>query len=371
MKIIKATRPLLPDFDAYVQKIAPIWGNGHLSNNGPLLREFEEALRRLTGHERIGLYVNGHAALDLALKALGLTGEVITSPFTFASTVHSLTLNGLEPVFADIELESFTLNPASVESLISEKTSAILAVHIFGHPCRVEELTAIAAKHDLKLIFDGAQALGTRLSGRDLSHFGDAVMFSLQANKIVNSIEGGILACRSPETFELCERMKNFGLRYTADSSVEMTVPGLNAKMNEFQAAMGLLNLEKLEAEIRARQRLAEGYLDFISGIKGLKTAVYRPEVDYNYAYFPILVEEELYGRSRDQLCRDLAGRGIQTRKLYSQLGHRYACYLDSGYRAVVPVAEYAAERVLDLPLYSDLSAEDLARLRDGLRGAS
>ncbi|MDR1584093.1 MAG: DegT/DnrJ/EryC1/StrS family aminotransferase [Prevotellaceae bacterium] len=361
MTRISSNVPLLPDFREYTNLLQEIWNSGKLSNNGPFVRRFESDLKNYLRADNLSLFVNGHSALCLALKALRLQGEVITTTFTFASTIHAIVMSGLTPVFADIDENSFTLDAVKVEPLITDKTCAILGVHIFGHPCDVEAIDRIAQKYGLYVIYDAAQAFGTKIKSaqRHIGSFGDISMFSLHANKVLNSIEGGILLWRDSALSGYFEAARNFGINYHA-GGMSVDIPGVNAKMNEFQAAMGMLNLRKVDAEINARKRLALEYISSLREIPGITTMSYRNDIEYNYAYFPIIVDDDKYGHNRDELCEHLAVNGVETRKLYTELCHRYACY-EGKYKADVPIAESISKRILDLPLYSTLSVDDIS----------
>jgi dTDP-4-amino-4,6-dideoxygalactose transaminase len=364
-RVIKPTEPVMPSKEAYIQEISSIWDNGIMTNNGEKVRNFREALISYTHCKNVDLFVNGHSALLLAIRALQLEGEVITSPFTFVSTTNAIVQNGLVPVFADID-ESYNLDPDKIEELITPKTSAIITPHIFGIPCDVERIGQIAKRHHLKVIYDGAQAFGTKIGGESIASFGDITMFSLHAIKVFNSIEGGMLAYRDESLHEVFEAYRNFGITY-GETESDVEVVGMNAKMNEFQAAMGIVNLPNLDAEIVKRKSLAETYCECLKAIPGIHTYPYRKEIDYNYAYFPIKVTEE-YGMTRDELWLKLKELGIGTRKLYDKLTCDYSCYKNAGYVRKTDYADKVKQVALDLPMYGTLTEDDVLYIGETIK---
>lgn len=364
-RIIKATRPSMPAMDKYVREISSIWESGIMTNNGEKVEKLKEMLMAYTQCNNIDLFVNGHSALLLAIRALKLSGEVITSPFTFVSTTNAIVQNGLTPVFGDIDA-SYNLSPESIEHLITEKTCAIITPHIFGIPCDVEKIESIAQKYNLKVIYDGAQAFGTKIKGKDISCFGDASMFSFHAIKIFNSIEGGMLSYRNEELHKVFELYRNFGISY-GETGNEVEVMGMNAKMNEFQAAMGIVNLPELEDEIQKRSKLVERYRQGIENIPGIEMYAYQTDIRYNYAYFPVKVTEE-YGMTRDELWVKLKAKGIETRKLYDKLTCDYKCYENMGYVRMTEYADQVKAMALDLPMYGTLKAEEVDDICHAIR---
>lgn len=357
-KKIKATQPALINMDAYVKEISSIWDTKIMTNNGEKVSKFQEMLKSYIGHHNIDLFVNGHSALLIAIKTLQLEGEVITSPFTFVSTTNAIVQNGLTPVFGDIDT-TYNLNPKSIEELLTKKTCAIITPHIFGIPCNVFEIEKIAKKHNLKVIYDGAQAFGTKINGKSIACYGDMTMFSFHAIKVFNSIEGGAIAYKDAKYHRLFELYRNFGIFY-GEICNDVDVIGINAKMNEFQASMGIVNLREFDNELALRKKLAEKYCECLRDILGISTYNYRKDVDYNYAYFPIKVTEE-YGMTRDELWLKLREKGIGTRKLYDKLTCDYACYKDAGYVRSTEYADKVKMMALDLPMYGTLTAEDVA----------
>lgn len=365
MKILKATRPVMPKYEDYIREIKSIWDTGIMTNNGEKVCKFQRVLSEYLHIENIDLFVNGHSALMIAIKALELKGEVITSPFTFVSTTNAIVQNNLTPVFGDID-ESYNLDPECIESLISEKTCAIVTPHIFGIPCNVEKIEDIAKKHHLKVIYDGAQAFGTKIRGRSIGCFGDVTMFSLHAIKVFNSIEGGMLAYHNKQLHKNFEQYRNFGLSY-GETGNDVEVVGINAKMNEFQAAMGIVNMGSHIVEVENRKKLAEMYCEILKEIEGIQTYSYQKDIDYNYAYFPIKVTKE-YGISRDELWSQLRKYGIETRKLYDKLTCDYSCYKDKNYIRETIYADQVKDIALDLPIYGTLSSNEVCYICDKIK---
>ena len=354
---IKATRPVMPDLNDYINEIHSIWDSGVMTNNGEKVNKFRIMLVDYLKCSNVELFVNGHSALLLAIKIMGLKGEVITSSFTFTSTTNAIIQNGLTPVFGDID-ESYNLNPNRIEEFITSNTSAIIVPHIFCIPCDVEQIGKIAERHNLKIIYDGAQAFGTKLNGKSICGYGDVTMYSFHAIKVFNSIEGGALVYKDKSWQRLFELYRNFGVSYGKDSN-DVSVCGINAKMNEFQAAMGIVNLPLHEKEMKRRKRLAEIYCERLKNVVGIYTHDYKINIDYNYAYFPIKVTEE-YGMTRNELWKKLKEYGIETRKLYDKLTCDYSCYRDRGYVKQTEYADRIKDITLDLPIYGTLQESDV-----------
>lgn len=356
-KEIKATQPVITNENDFVKEISSIWKTKILTNNGEKVCTFRKMLMNYTKCQGIDLFVNGHSALMIAIKSLQLEGEVITSPFTFISTTNAIVQNGLTPVFGDID-ESYNLDPKSVEELITNRTCAIVTPHIFGLPCDVIGIEKLAKKYNLKVIYDGAQAFGTKVNGQSIAYYGDMTMFSFHAIKVFNSIEGGAVVYKDEKFHRLFELYRNFGISY-GENGNDVEVIGLNAKMNEFQAAMGIVNLRQMDRELRLRKNLANRYCECLKTIPGILTYDYRQDIDYNNAYFPIKVTEE-YGMTRDELWRQLKERGIATRKLYDKLTCDYSCYKNAGYVKKSDNADRVKQIALDLPIYGTLSEDDV-----------
>lgn len=354
---IKATQPTIANIENYIEEIKSVWDTKTMTNKGEKVNKFKRMLMEYTKCKNADLFVNGHSALLLAIKALNLQGEVITSPFTFISTTNAIVQNGLTPVFGDID-DTYNLSPESIEELITDKTTAIIAPHIFGIPCDVIKIEQIAKKYGLKLIYDGAQAFGTKINGIDISCFGDITMFSFHAVKVFNSIEGGMLSYKDSSLHNIFVLYRNFGISY-GEQETDVEVAGMNAKMNEFQAAMGIVNLYELDNEIKIRKKLAQVYCECLEDIPGIRVYNYNPHIDYNYAYFPVKITEE-YGMTRNELWLKLKEQGIGTRKLYDKLTCDYSVYKDAGYVRNTKNADEVKNIALDLPIYGTLTEEDI-----------
>ena len=355
---VMVTRSSLPPLEEYVEMLKPIWDSAWLTNMGEYHETLKEKLKAYLKTPNLELFVNGHMALELTLQAMKLTGEVITTPFSFASTTHAIVRNGLTPVFCDINEEDYTIDVDKLESLITEKTSAIVPVHVYGNPCDVKRIQEIADRHGLKVIYDAAHTFGEELDGVGIGEFGDASMFSFHATKVFHSIEGGAVAFHDPELKDLLYQLKNFGI--TGYEQVEYV--GANGKMNEFQAAMGLCNLRHVDGEIEKRRHVAERYLEHLEGVKGLKLPSYdNPDWKPNYAYFPVVFDGFVAGR--DLVWDYLASHKIYSRKYFYPLTNEFQCYQGRFSGEQTPVAKYVADRVLTLPMYADLAMEDVDRI--------
>lgn len=365
LKNIKATMPAMPAYESYIEEIRSIWENGIMTNNGEKLKKFRMMLAEELKCANIDLLVNGHSALMLAIKLMDLRGEVITSPFTFVSTTNAIVQNGLTPVFGDID-ESYNLNPDGIEELITSSTSAIITPHIFGIPCDVGKIEKIAKKHNLKIIYDGAQAFGTKICGKSICMYGDMTIFSFHAIKVFNSIEGGGLVYQNPEFHEKIELYRNFGISY-GEKGNDVQLCGINAKMNEFQAAMGIVNLPLHREEVAKRKWLAGIYCECLKDVKGIHTYPYSKDIDYNYAYFPIKVTAE-YKLTRDELWKKLREREVETRKLYDTLTCDYSCYKDRNFVRKIEYADKVKDICLDLPIYGTLTKEDVIYICELIR---
>lgn len=356
--IIKPTQPSMPDYESYIKEIKDIWDTKILTNNGPKVQKFQKYIQKYLDCKNADLFVNGHSALMIAIRALNLHGEVLTSPFTFVSTINAIVQNGLTPVFCDID-DSYNVDVRKLEAQITEKTCAIIVPHIFGIPCKVKTIEQLAEKYHLKVVYDGAQAFGTKIEGRHIGTYGDVTMFSLHAIKVYNSIEGGLLTYSDGSLHKQFELYRNFGIEYH-EAENDVSVCGFNAKMNEFQAAMGILSLHLVEHEIEKRKALSQIYIQKLEQIEGITTYSYNKEINYNYAYFPVRILEKKFGLSRDKLFLRLKEKGIITRKLYSTLCCDYSCYKEKGFKGDVSHARLIAEEALDLPLYGTLLPEEV-----------
>lgn len=358
MKEITVTRPSLPPMDEYINEIKSIWETRCLTNTGDKHIRLQAELAKYLDAENAELLSSGHAALELTMEALGLEGEVITTPFTFASTANAIVRRGLTPVFCDIKPDNFTIDPSKIEELITEKTSAILPVHVYGNICDTDEIERIAEKHGLRVIYDAAHAFGVKYKGKGVGSFGDVSCFSFHATKVFNTVEGGAVTFRDSAFGEKIRKLKNFGLCGGEDTDTA----GCNAKMNEFSAAMGLCNLRHIDEEIKKRKAAAEGYLAALEGVKGIKLPECTADTEHNYIYFPALFDETKFGAGRDEVFKALKENGIYARKYFYPLTSNLKCFKGK-YRGKTPTAEYVSERILSLPMYSSLSQEDIDRV--------
>lgn len=364
-KPIYVTRPFLPPLSDFCEGLQEVWSNEWLTNNGPVLKRFQTALCRRFDSENLCLFNNGTLALQIALQGMGISGEVITTPFTFVATTHALYWNKIRPVFVDIEPEHYTLDPAKVEAAITPWTTAILAVHVYGYPCQHEALADIARRHNLKLLYDSAHAFGVTVEGKSIGHYGDLSMFSFHATKLFHSIEGGMLMFRDGGLKRVFDYLKNFGF----DGETEVVMPGTNAKMNEMQALMGLQVLNYIDAIIARRKEIDACYRSCLKGIPGIRL----PEstsanVRYNYAYFPVEVDALEFGMGRDQLYEVLKTYNVFTRRYFYPLITDFACYKSLPHADPLTVAKGVAQRVLTLPIYDSLAVEDVERICEILR---
>lgn len=362
MRNISPTKPVLPSYEDYISEIKSIWETGLMTNNGPKVKKFGEQLCQYVDCPNVNLFVNGHSALLTALKVLNISGEVITSPFTFISTTNAIVQAGLTPVFCDVD-DSYNIDATKIESCITAKTCAIVTPHIFGIPCDVEKIQSIADKYNLKIIYDAAQAFGTKINGRHIVTYGDITMVSFHAIKIFNSIEGGLLVYKDANLRKKFELYRNFGIDYETG---DVEVCGYNAKMNEFQAAMGICNLSGIEQEIETRHRLAEYYGEKLQTVNGIKPFNYNDNVRYNHAYYPVIVEEK-FGISRNELWKKLKERGIFTRKLYDRLTCNMSIH-NGKYKQNIKHAEKISHQTLDLPIYGDLTLEEIDRIIEEIK---
>lgn len=355
--MINVTRSSMPAYEEYCEEIKDIWDSRWLTNMGAKHNKLQADLTGYLGVDNIDLFCNGHMALEMAIQAMGLTGEVITTPFTFASTTHAIVRNGLKPVFCDIDPVTYTIDVTKIESLITDKTSAIIPVHVYGNVCDVEEIERIAKQHNLKVIYDAAHAFGVKYKGKGIGNFGDASMFSFHATKVFHSIEGGAI-CFSDKAFgEKLYKLKNFGL--ANQETVEFV--GGNAKMNEFSAAMGICNLRHIDGEIAKRKKVVERYRERFGDVGGITLCPIQENVETNYAYFPVVFDKDVFGLSRDEVMDNLGNQGIGARKYFYPLTNSFDCY-DYDVNST-PVALDISNRVLTLPLFADLTVDDVDRI--------
>ena len=363
---ILVTRSSMPPLEEYEAEIASLWESHWLTNMGEKHHQLEQDLRSFLGVDHIALFVNGHSALECVIEAMGLSGKVITTPYSFASTTHAIVRKGLTPVFADIKPDDYTLDPACVERLVDDETCAIMPVHVYGNLCDVDALAEIARRHGLKVIYDAAHAFAVERDGISAAAFGDASMFSFHATKVFNTVEGGAVCFSDPALAPLLEQWKNFGI--TGTESVEYV--GGNAKMNEFCAAMGICNLRHVREEIEKRRHVAERYWERLGGVPGVRLSLPQPGVTPNYAYLPVVFEEGEFGATRDEVYDALMALDIHPRKYFYPLISDYACYEGRFDSSLTPVARHVADRVLTLPMYADLSLEDVDWVCDVVLGA-
>lgn len=359
MEKIQVTRSSMPSLDEYMDEIKELWETRWLTNMGVKHKELQKKLKGYLGVENIDLLTNGHMALELTLQAMNLQGEVITTPFTFASTTHAIVRNGLEPVFCDISPKDFTIDVSKIESLITDRTCAILPVHVYGNICNVEEIERIAKKYGLKVVYDAAHTFGETYKGIGIGNFGDASCFSFHATKVFNTIEGGAVSYKDLELGEKIYNLKNFGIRST--ERVESI--GANAKMNEFQAAMGLCNLRHIEEEIEKRKLIVKCYREQLGNVEGLQLNVLQKDVESNYAYFPIIIDEKQFGYSRNEVSERLQKENIYSRKYFYPLTNTFECFGGKFDVSKTPVALGISKRVLTLPLYADLNIEEVKKI--------
>ena len=352
----------MPDFGEYCDEIKELWDSRWLTNNGAKHKQLQAALEAYLGCPHVTLYTNGHLALENMIAAFNFPkgSEIITTPFTFVSTTNAIARNGLVPVFCDVNERDYCIDTDKIEALITEKTVAIMPVHVYGNLCDVEKIDAIAKKHGLKVFYDAAHAFAVKYKGVSSANFGDVSMFSFHATKVFNTIEGGALCYHDDALVEQLDDMKNFGLH-----GEEGRYIGGNAKMNEFQAAMGICNLRHLEGEIAKRKAAVLRYRERLSGVKGIRLVDEQKSVESNYAYFPVVFDGYRY--SRDEVFANLAAEGIGARKYFYPITNSYECYKDYPTAGAdkTPVAKYLGDRVLTLPLYADLTLEDVDRICD------
>lgn len=360
---IMVTRSSMPALEDYVEEIKPIFESHHLTNMGPIYKKFQHQLIEYLEVPYLSLFVNGHMALEMAIHALGLRcdgGEVITTPFTFVSTTHAIVRNGLKPVFCDIKPDDYTIDPEKIEELITDKTVAIVPVHVYGNLCDVEAIDRIAKKYNLKIIYDAAHAFGVTYKGVGIGNFGDASMFSFHATKVFNTIEGGAIAFHDSSYREKLHELKNFGIHGQGD----VEAIGGNAKLDEFRAAMGICNMRRIDECIAKRATVAQRYNERLSGIHGIRLCKPQKDVKPNYAYYPVYFDERVFCKSRDDVFEQLKEQDIFARKYFYPVVNEMACYKGI-YEKTTPVAHEASMHILTLPMYEELAVEDVDRICD------
>jgi dTDP-4-amino-4,6-dideoxygalactose transaminase len=352
-KPIYVTQPVLPPMEEFVEYLKQIWENKILTNEGPFHKQFEQALAEYLGVKYISLFANGTLALITALQALHITGEVITTPFSFVATTHSLWWNNIKPVFADIEPNYFNLDPDKVEAAITTQTTAIMPVHVYGNPCNVESLQQIADTYGLKLIYDAAHAFGVKIKGNSILNYGDLSILSFHATKVFNTIEGGAIVCPDEKTKKRIDYLKNFG--FAGETTV--IEPGINAKLNELQSAYGILQLKYVDEYIAKRKTIADTFRNNLKDIPGISFVNDIPLVCHNYGYFPILVDSTKYLKTRDELYEELKLNNIFGRRYFYPLISQFPSYkgLSSSKPDNLPVATKVADQVICLPIYPEL----------------
>ena len=363
INVTQPTLPLLEDFIPYLEKI---WDSQWLTNNGQFHQQLEKELTQLLGVKHICLFNNGTIALMVALNALKISGEVITTPFSFVATSHSIMWSNSKPVFCDIDPNSMNIDSAKLEALITPKTTAIMPVHVYGNPCNNEEIQMIADKHNLKIIYDAAHAFNVKKNGESILNWGDLSVLSFHATKVFNTIEGGAIVCHSMEMKYKIDDLKNFGIR----NETEVVDIGINGKMNELQAAFGLLQLKDIEKNITKRKKIAEHYRTTLSQVEGINFLKSDKDVSWNYAYFPILIDEKKYGKVRDELYLFLKQNNIFCRRYFYPLISNFEAYnnLKIVGKSSLPIANAIAGKVLCLPIYTDLSEKDVKNIITLLR---
>ena len=360
---ITVTSPLLPDFDEFVGSLREIWDSHWLTNNGSFHQRLEKALCEYLDVPYISLFTNGTLPLITALQALRVTGEVITTPYSFVATTHSLWWNGIRPVFADVDPATGNLDPDCIEQAITPKTTAIMPVHVYGNPCDTARIRAIADKYGLRVIYDAAHAFGVKVDGRSVLRAGDMSTLSFHATKVFNTVEGGALVMHDEATKRRIDYLKNFGFA----NEVEVVAPGINSKMDEVRSAFGLINLRQVDDAIARRRAVAERYREALRGVAGLRFFDDMPGVRHNYSYFPIFIDAEAFGRTRDELYFGMRERGVLGRRYFYPLISTFSTYrgLPSAAPANLPVATRLANEVICLPMHASLTEADTARIID------
>ncbi len=352
--MVNVTRSSLPPLEDYINEIKPIWDNHYLTNQGPIHEKFRTELKEYLKTEGITLFTNGHLALEAALSTLFQNGgEIITTPYTFASTTHAIVRSGFKPVFCDIRFDNYTIDTSKIESLITKRTIAIMPVHVYGNPCDVYSIEKIAKKYNLKVIYDAAHVFGVEIDGKSITEFGDISMLSFHATKVFHSVEGGALAYNEPLYEKELDLFKNFGI--SGAESVDKV--GFNAKMSEFHAAMGVVNLKYIDNEIAKREKVYEEYGQLLKDIKGIKVPSLDNNVKQNYAYYPVVVSED-YPLTRDELFDKLKDNNVFARKYFYPLINEFNCYKNTYDSSETPIAKYVSDRVITLPIYGDLDLD-------------
>lgn len=358
---ITVTSPLLPDLYEFSLMLKEIWASKWVTNNGQFHKQLEAALCEYLKVPYISLFTNGTLPLLTALQALRITGDVITTPYSFVATTHSIWWNGCRPVFVDIEESTCGIDPDRIEAAITPQTTAIMPVHCYGKPCNMERIQAIADKYGLKVIYDAAHAFGVEVEGKSVLEYGDMATLSFHATKVYNTLEGGALVMHDEQTKKRIDYLKNFGFA----GETEVVAPGINSKMDEMRAAYGLLNLRQVNEAIEKRHQVAVKYREALRGVKGIRFFDDMPGVRHNYSYFPIFINAEEYGMTRDELYVKMKDKGILGRRYFYPLISTFSTYrgLPSAAPDNLPVATRIAKEVICLPMHHELSEEDIARI--------
>ena len=356
--MITVTSPLLPSLDDFIPLLQDIWNRKWLTNNGYYHQELEKALCEYLGIKYISLFTNGTLPLITALQALRITGEVITTPYSFVATSHSLWWSGIKPVFVDIEPYTCNMDPAKIEAAITPKTTAIMPVHVYGYPCDINSIQEIADKYGLKVIYDAAHAFGVTMHGKSVLEAGDLSTLSFHATKVFNTVEGGALVCHDEQTKKRIDYLKNFGF---ADETT-VVAPGINGKMDEIRSAYGLLSLKKIDSEIEIRQKISFQYRERLNDVPGIRYMEDVSGVRHNYSYFPIFIDSAQYGNTRDELYFKMKEQNIFGRRYFYPLISTFSSYkgLESSNPKNLPNATKIADSVICLPIYTDLSTDDV-----------
>jgi len=361
--IISVTRPALPPLEEFIPYLEKIWKSHQLTNSGPFHQELEKSLAEYLDVKHICLFSSGTLALIIALQALRISGEVITTPFSFVATTHALYWNGIKPVFVDIEPMFMNINAEMIESAITPQTTAIMPVHIYGNPCDIEKIQKVADIYGLKVIYDACHAFGVKLDGKGICNFGNLSVLSFHATKVFTTFEGGAIVCHDDKTKKYIDFLKNFGF---ADETT-VVVPGINAKMNEIQSAFGLLQLQYFEEFIKRRKDITQIYREYLCDVDGMHILSDIESVRHNYAYFPILIDRKKFGLTRDELYELLKMNNIYCRRYFYPLISQFYPYrnLPSSSPKNLPIAEDIAKKVLCLPIYPDLGLDSVASICD------
>lgn len=359
--IITVTSPLLPDLNEFNELLKQIWDSKWITNNGSFHQQLEKSLAEYLKVPYVSLFTNGTLPLITALQALRITGEVITTPYSFVATTHSLWWNGIKPVFVDIEWATGCMDPNKIEAAITPKTTAIMPVHVYGKPCNIKAIQDIADKYGLKVIYDAAHAFGVEVNGESVLNAGDMSTLSFHATKVYNTIEGGAMVMHDAKTKQRIDYLKNFGFA----GETEVVGPGINSKMDEMRSAYGLLNLKQVDAAIEARHQVAIKYREALKDVEGIEFWNDLPGVKHNYSYFPIFVDSKKYGMTRDELYFKMKEQGVLGRRYFYPLISEFSTYrgLESAKPENLPVAHRMANSVICLPMHHALSKEDVNRV--------